>query len=334
MSQPPPQPQPGPYHAHGALVRPPDPRETKYALRRTLAPRAVDLSAPRILAEPVPVRSQGMLGACAAFAAETAAQLARAHAGARAEPLHAGWLYHHARVLRGWEGRDTGSYPADTLDILCQGAPAAGEAPYVEDPAWLPPGDLEAAPRLDYVLSHRPFYPSEGGVLDAFWSALDAGMPVVVASWWPGEWFAPVRGVIPAGVAVPAHPTGGHAWMVCGIVPGYLVAQNSWGEGWTPDAAENGVPGAAGLRPGQFLVPWEYATGGMIWECRAVALEPAPVPAARRVYVQVWTAAAAGGWEITATEQALPEAGGWVTVKARRGDEPEAVIAPFTYVEG
>lgn len=337
----------GQYHAGGARLRPTDPRELRYALRRTLRrPGAVDLGSPRLVRHSQPVRNQGWLGSCAAFASETAAGAAREHAGAPQEPLHAGWLYYHARALHGWQGEDTGSYPADNLDLLMAGAPRAADAPYSADARWVPPVALEEAPRYDYVLSHRPIYPAEGHMLEDIWMALDAGMPVVAASWWPAEWFSPVLGVLPDGVPVPANPQGGHAWVIWGIAPGYLLAQNSWGEGWAADAPQCRVlPAGVSLRPGQFAVPWSYAQSGMLWEARAVALErvaapepqpePEPVARPRKLYVQVWTPRPepeAEDWQITATEQEIGPAGAWVTVKAQTEGQAEEVVIDFTLV--
>jgi hypothetical protein len=298
--------------ATGARVRPPDPAEDRYRLTRTLPPRAVDLAQPRILGHTRSVRYQGALGACASFAAELAAAICRERLGAAAvEELHQGWLYHHARLRRGWAGQDTGSYTADNLDLLRRGAPPRAAAPYVADATWTPPPALEAAARFDYVLSHRPFYPTEGEAVANVWRALDAGMPVVCSSFWPGEWFTPHGGRLPEGVPVPAQSVG-HAWTVFGIVPGHFLAQNSWSEAWSADAARFGY----GLRAGQFAVPWSYAASGMIWEFRAVAAEPLPLPpdpeprpeplTTATIARRLWTRRAAGGWDVAETAATVP----------------------------
>ena len=321
--------------ALGALQRPTDPREQKYALRSSLPPREVDTSQLRVLAHVQPIRNQGGIGACAAFAGETAAAIAREQAGVDIPPaLHGGWLYYHARQKHGWEQDDTGSYPADNLDLLMDGAPLAASFPYIESALWSPPSSLEAEARYDYVLSHRPFYPAEGRVIETVWSALDAGMPLVAASFWPGEWFTPVDGLLPAGI--PVRPGfGGHAWVIFGCVPGYFLAQNSWGEGWSATAAACPVlPAGVTLRPGQFAVPWEYADNGMIWEYRAVALEPVPAPPPRpqtRVYLQFWIPKG-DRWDVVPLETDLPADGAWVTVKTKREGESEQVVIPFTRV--
>ena len=219
---------------------------------------------------------------------------------------------------------------ADNLDILMQGAPLASVFPYVQSALWSPPAELEAQERHDYVLSHRPFYPAERNTVEAVWSALDAGMPVVAAGYWPEAWFSPVKGVLPGGIAtVPL--SWGHAYLIFGCVPGYFLAQNSWGEAWTPDAGQNPVIGER-LRPGQFLIPWEYAENGQIWEYRAVALEPVPAPRTR-IYMQMWTRGK-DGWDITPLETDLPVDGAWVTVKTKREGEGEQIAIPFTRVGG
>lgn len=318
--------------AFGALPRPTDPREAKYALRSTLPPRAVDIRQERILTNVQPVRNQGGIGACAAFSSELAACLARDQQllTPSSAPLHQGWLYYHARKKQGWEQQDSGSHLADNLGILMQGAPLASVFPYVQSALWSPPAELEAQERHDYVLSHRPFYPAERNTVEAVWSALDAGMPVVAAGYWPEAWFSPVKGVLPGGIATEPLPWG-HAYLIFGCVPGYFLAQNSWGEAWTPDAGQNPVIGER-LRPGQFLIPWEYAENGQIWEYRAVALEPVPAPRTW-VYMQMWTRGK-DGWDITPLETDLPADGAWVTVKTKREGEGEQIAIPFTRVGG
>jgi hypothetical protein len=270
--------------ATGALMRPPDPREHKYLLTRTLAPRAVDLSRPRLLSRwqgrdvRVPDLNryyQGRLGSCAAAATAMGAEMAARIAGRGAVPgCHFGWMYEWARRMRGWFGQDTGSYVADNCDLAIAGCPPLTAAPYVEDPAYDYPDVLDSQRTEDYVLAHQPFYPSQGGFIENVWAALDAGKPVVFASYWPAPWFSPTGGRIPEGV--PFRPgDGGHAYVVWGIVPGWFLCETTWSTGFSPDAAAFGYD----LRPGGFALPWSYAQTGHIWEARALSYEPVqPAP--------------------------------------------------------
>lgn len=272
--------------ATGALMRPPDPREHKYLLSRTLPPRAVDLSQPRLLSRwrgrdvRVPDLNryyQGRLGSCAAAATAMGAEVAARIAGREGVPgLHFGWMYEQARRLRGWFGQDSGSYVADNCDLAIVGCPPLTAAPYVEDPAYDYPDALDAQRTEDYLLAHQPFYPAEGAFIEHVWSALDAGRPVVFSSYWPREWFSPAEGKLPGGV--PLRPTdGGHAYLIVGIVPGYFLADLTWSTGFSPDAYRFGYD----LRPGGVAIPWAYAQTGHIWEARALSyepVEPAPEP--------------------------------------------------------
>lgn len=262
--------------ATGGGLRPRDPAEDKYALSRTLPPRAVDLNVTRVIDNPLPVLYQGAIGSCAAFSSEVAARLALTnHTRGVVEPLHMGWLYHWARAKHGWQDQDTGSYTSDNLDLLCNGAPALAVSAYVDNISWRPSAQLDAAPRFDYVLSHRPFYAGPDFHTELA-MALDAGMPVVLTMAWLDQFFSPRQGVLPRNLRPPANPFY-HAVVVFGRTrDGYLLTQNSWSTAWAPDAAGNHVYPA--LRAGQFLIPPEYATNGVIVEARAVSVEPVPVP--------------------------------------------------------
>lgn len=274
----------------GALVRPPDPREHKYLLSRTLPPRAVDLSQPRLLSRwrgrdvRVPDLNryyQGRLGSCAAAAVAMGAEVAARIAGRETVPgCHFGWMYEQARRLRGWFGQDTGSYVADNCDLAIAGCPPLTAAPYVEDPAYDYPDALDEQRTEDYLLAHQPFYPAEGQFVEHVWMALDAGRPVVFSSYWPAAWFSPTEGRIPDGVPFRPGVDGGHAYLVVGIVPGWFLCETTWSTGWTPDAYRFGYD----LRPGGFALPWSYAATGHIWEARALSYEPiqpAPEPEPR-----------------------------------------------------
>jgi hypothetical protein len=267
----------------GALVRPADPNEDKYRLARTMPPRAVDISQPRLLSRwngkdvRIPIQDQGAMGSCAAWAAIKAALMAADIAGrTNVVKLAAGPLYEQARRLRDWFPDDTGSYIADNLDLLLEGGPAVVE-PYRDhaahdyaEAAW------DGKEARDYIASHRPFYPAEDGplgFLDSIWSALDAGMPVVLGSFWPSAWFAPSQGVVDGDA--PYNPNeGAHAYEAWGVVPGYVLCANQWGTGWSADAGALDWD----MRPGDFAIPWRAIERGIVFEGRAVAVEKIPEP--------------------------------------------------------
>lgn len=264
----------------GALIRPTDPREQAYSLVRTLPPRSVDLSQPRLLSQwqgrdiRMPIGDQGQMGACAAFASAYAVMEAGLISGRDIQRIAPGPLYEQARRKQGWFPGDTGSYIADCLDLLLTGGPAEVQ-PYVanaafdyDEAAW-----TDAATR-DYEGSHRPFYPAEGQFTENVWLALDAGMPVVIGTYWPNEWFNPDQnGSVNPG-AFFGPDTGAHATRVWGIVPGFYLCANQWSPGWNAQAVNFGYD----CRPGDFVIPWTAVDRGLFFEARAVSFEPVPVP--------------------------------------------------------
>lgn len=260
--------------------RPTDPREAPYALTKTLPPRAVDLSQPRLLSRwqgrdvRLPIGNQGGMGSCAAFSSAYAVMMAGSISGRTIERIAPGPLYEQARRKQGWFPGDTGSYIADNLDLLLDGGPAEIQ-PYVADGSF----DYDEAAWLgkaarDYEGSHRPFYPAEGQFAENVWSALDAGMPIVFGSYWPSAWFNPVGGVVDANPAWNPRETGAHAYYVWGIGSGLFFCGNSWSVGWSPDAGRAGHD----CRPGDFAIPFAAASNGIIFEARAVAYEKVPEP--------------------------------------------------------
>lgn len=284
--------------ATGGLKPEHNPASRKYDFAATFGPpRSANLSETRILSDwngrdlRSPIKYQGRIGACAAFATTSAAEIcARASGRPETFATHPGILYREAREIytaQGWHESDTGSYVSDNADIamvkpddpLRQGLCLASATPYREDVRYHYP-ERAGAYRADYVSGHSAIYPADGlsAVLSWIWLALDNGDAVVASSYWPGPWFNLQRGIVPAGI--PFSPTdGGHAYVITGITPlqgGYLLPDNSWSAGWTPDAHESGLPG---MRPGSFAIPWSYIPTGMIWEFRVIRREPfAPAP--------------------------------------------------------
>jgi hypothetical protein len=260
--------------------RPSDPAELKYSLTRTLPPRAVDLSQPRLLSRwngkdvRLPIGDQGAMGACASWSSSYAVMMAGRISGRTIEALAPGPLYEQARRKQGWFPQDSGSYIADNLDLLLAGGPSVIQ-PYVadarfdyDDRAW------DGQSQRDYEGSHRPFFPSEGQFAENVWSALDAGMPVVFGSYWPDAWFNPSGGAVDPAAPFSPSTTGAHAYLVWGSIPNYWLCQNSWSEGWNTKAPQLGYD----CRKGDFAIPWLALPRGLIWEARAVSFEPVVLP--------------------------------------------------------
>lgn len=265
------------YHL-GARPRPTDPRELRYRLS---APAAVDLTLPRSLAAHLPpVFDQGQMGSCVANATVAAAMTLGHLKGWTPVPaLDRLWLYWQSRVREGTFPADAGSYPADACDLAMAGLPpeCAERDGYTADPARVPAPDPSYG-TYDYVLSHRPFYATDpGGYLAGLVTALDAGMPVLVALSWHSH-FDPRGGVLP--VLPPENGAGGHCVYAWGYQPaspaGPLVwCRNSWGLTWTRDEVKRTWSEAA---PGDFALPAGLLTNGTVWEMRAVSGEPVPAP--------------------------------------------------------
>lgn len=273
--------------ALGALPRSHDAAEDKYHFLRTTPPlRAVDLSQPRLLSRitasdgqahdyRVPITDQGALGSCAAFAAVECAEMSAQLTGRQWVPVHGGWLYEQVRRKENTFPADSGSYPADNLDFAMGGLPKLSDYAYVQDAAFDYPASMDQdRTGQDWVLSHRPFYPGDGQVLENVWTALDQNLPIELGMSWLNEFFNPTRGILPAGLSG-ASAVGGHAITIWGIVPGYLLCCNHWTDRWSADAPQSGLPD---MRPGDFAIPWEYATRAspLLWEYRAVSAEPVP----------------------------------------------------------
>lgn len=278
----------------GALVPAPDivDRDRPYRLARTLPPRAVNLNEARMLSRWKPpgwndtidarvpdlwAYYQGGIGSCAQASTSMAAAIARVIGGLMPHEIvgtHFGWKYEIVRKLRGYWPRDDGSYTADGFDLEMEGVPALTLHQYVDRADFDYPAEMDTQRTEDYVLGHRPFYPSEGRFIENVWLALDANEPVVLSSYWPDAWFSPQGGMVADG-QTPANASGAHAYCCWGIAPGWFLCDNSWSPQWSADAPAFGYD----LRPGSFAVPWPAVASGLIFEGRSAAFEPiVPVP--------------------------------------------------------
>ena len=223
-------------------------------------------------------------------AAHNAARIAQGGT-ADAQGINPGPMYAKARMKEGWFPQDSGSFPADNLDLIRTGVYLLSDEPYVPDPAK-DYSEAKLHTEIDYELTHQPFYPGDGKVVENIWNALAAGYPVVQCNYWIQQWFYPKGGKMPAGID--QYLSEGHCTWIHTYIPGWMLCTNQWNKFWSPDAGQFGY----NLRPGEFAVPIEYYTKGNtpFTEFRAIVPEavhvdptpPSPpiVPIIERVKVK------------------------------------------------
>ena len=264
----------------GAIQRPPDPRELRY---RLVGVAEVDLSRPRSLAQWRPRVETQVMNDCVAHAVTSAAELLANRAGVAPPELDRRWVYARARQRAGLFPQDGGCYLADGLDASLAGIPREDAEPrvYGFEPTYSPGPEVDAdALAQDYLESHQPFYGSDpGGLLAGVVTALDAGMPVVIALNWHRAFSDPMDGVLPTRAPTDAGFLGGHAVYAWGYQPmgafGLVWCRNSWGESFPMQPGTRLNPEAG---PGDFAIPGPLFANGVVWECRAVAPNPTMVP--------------------------------------------------------
>lgn len=340
----------------GAAIRPRDAAEDKYHLARTTPRAAWDGATPILpfVGESFDDRlpyddGQGQIGACVGFSMRAGAWLAARYAARQAGnglrlssivPAHAGAIYEQGRKMRGWFPQDTGMYAADGCDILLDGCPDGNAAPYYADARFEYPATVwDGKASRDYVLSHRPFYPTEAEPWSALASALAAGFPVAVGSYWPARWFNPRSGIVDP--LAPFGPdSGAHEYIAWGITRDHLLCLNHWTAGWTPDAGASGLPY---MRPGDFAIPRSVIErqGSPIFEFRALAYEPVvapepepePEPSGRRLFSETWHRES-GAWVLREQHDLpLPDNGGAaVAIKLEERGE-QTMISPWYYID-
>ena len=251
----------------GYRPRPYDPKAEKYAVSRLWAilgldVSAVDINQPRSLANfqgkdcRVPITNQGALGACAAFAAIEAAEMAANANGWRSTddpPLNYGLDYELARIAEGSFPNDAGSNPADCLQFVLNGLPLDSDMPYTQQAAT----DYRGIQNTDvhkYLAGFSPFSNTQNTLFHQnICQSFDLGHPVILATNWYQPWFQPDGlGVLPT-LTPGSNPVGGHAFVAYSRLQtrdgrwGYGCA-NHWTNGWDPQVVNSG------LRPGDFII--------------------------------------------------------------------------------
>ncbi len=317
----------------GALIRPKTLTlgEERYAFAPGAAgvPRA-DPRQPHLLPsdrlDPRPPIGYQQLGDCAQWTASQAAQASYNRVNNVVIPHdqspHPGVLYENARKMHGitssdpdgWFPDDTGSFPADGLDLMLRngGAYAArSDHRYVADARFDYPNELDSLTTTTrLVAAHRAIYPDQRDALELLCTALEMGFAVMISMMWPRPFFSPdASGALPRGVRyVPQD--GAHAVYCWGWKPDtqHLLCQNQYSDGWNPQAARVGWF----CRAGDFLVPVEYLSNGTIFELRAVepiqaspTPEPEPFPQPHgKVFAEAWDSRDSGRtWSLAGSEE-------------------------------
>lgn len=242
-----------------------NPNSDKYKANATFAPMTVNLNVPVSVAEyRPPILYQGGQGACGQFTVVenhyVTHNAARGKAGQslNAQLAHGGFLYEQARRRRGWFPNDSGSWPADGLDIVMADTPFLARHPFVDNPSFdYPDSAFNDGIVSDSVKSYRPIYVEEGGALELMWQALAMGWSLAVCMYWPDAYFNPnASGILPENVQwLPGGPA--HAVSVWAIFPdrgGIVGSSNHWTERWNPQVVGLGN----GFRPGDFAIPSSF----------------------------------------------------------------------------
>lgn len=274
----------------GYKPRPHDPKADKYHISKLWAglgiePEAVNIYQARSLASyngkdcRIPITNQGALGACAAFSAIEAAEMAANANGWRSvddPPLNYGLDYELARMKEGSFPNDAGSDPNDCLNFVLSGLPLDSDMPYTAQAAT----DYRAIQTKDlhhYLAGYSPFQNTRDQLFHQnICQSLDLGHPVVVGVYWYQPWFTPdANGILPS---IVGNPVGGHAFLLYARMQtkdgrwGY-ACPNHWTLGWNPQAVNSG------LRAGDFIIT-DDLLGASCMEAITVvgAANPSPQP--------------------------------------------------------
>jgi C1A family cysteine protease len=209
----------------GWLPDPPDARDYRFGRERPSA--LLGASARVVIPEVAPIRDQGPLLSCVAFATCAALELAHAD-GQRLSELAVYW---HARLAHEAEGVDGGTYVRAAFASLAPlGVPSSESWPYVHE-------RVNVRPSIDaYVDAHdhrtEAYYRIDNGDLDSVRSAIRLGRGVVFGVEVDSAFVQLGDGVAepPASHAV----LGAHAMCAVGFDAsiGAFLVRNSWGTDW------------------------------------------------------------------------------------------------------
>lgn len=236
--------------ALGALKDPPDSRDYPF-LQTRIARAAMSMALPvtvNLSQHTGPVKDQGSLGACVAFACASAREwLVRSLDANSTVEYSALYLYYRAREIMGTLGQDSGLYLRDAMKALAQwGVPQEVAWPYDESKFNFQPYEV-----ADHTARYKRIYTYHR--LDTLTpeqmkQCLSEGHPFVLSMEVFGNLVKmPLENdalILPEKAGLPS--TGGHAVLVLGYyepVKAFL-AQNSWGKSWARD--------------GFFWLPYDY----------------------------------------------------------------------------
>lgn len=285
----------GLYLFRGAVSKPFDPKELKYAASNHFPAGANTADLTRMVGlvdgshdSRAPIGYQGSIGACVGWSTTRAITSAVAESAFESgdtptsQLLHPGIIYEDARKLHpGWFPNDTGSVPNEALDLMLEDAPLFDSYSYIDRADFEYPRSMWADGKIiNYLGSHRPIYISSR-TIEEMWIALSLGMPIVLSGYWPDAWMTLRDGKIPEGTQWTPNIQGHSTWISL-FLPGIgFVGENSWSEQWTPTAPRTN----RFMRPGSFLIPFSYFVGSSpFWDIRAISPErvilptPPPIP--------------------------------------------------------
>jgi C1A family cysteine protease len=198
-----------------------DPRDHAFIRAATTSQDSVDLR-PRM----TPIRDQGQIGSCTAFALDGAVGFLHGFVGS---PL---WLYYEERLAEHTTRSDAGAQIRDGIKVLAsKGYPPEKEWPY--DPlhfAKAPPAAATKDAKLDLITNYQRL----GNVIDMR-NCLEQGFPFVVGIS-VYEQFESDEAAETGEITMPGKhdsPIGGHAVCVVGFEKdGRFIVRNSWSDGW------------------------------------------------------------------------------------------------------
>jgi len=228
-------------HSFGWKKDPKDIRDYKYKfhLPLRLLPDFIDMRS-----QCSPVRDQGQLGSCTAFAMATGLRewMMWKYLGVEHTVLSPLFLYWQERFLEGTVFEDSGAYIRDGLKVLQE----MGTCPEVDDPYDI--SRFTETPTPEMVQKALPYKISTYERLDttslALRTALAQGDPVVMgmlvySSFETQEVATTGKVPMPSRCPMTDKVLGGHAVFVVGYQNdpawnggGYFIVKNSWSDAW------------------------------------------------------------------------------------------------------
>ena len=183
-----------------------------------------------------PVRDQGQVGSCVAFASTTI----QSYMKAANAPLSSRFVYYETLKAENRLGQ-TGLQPRDAAQtFLTLGAPPESDCPYGDAPSELTDQTpCESPPVMQDATKYKIASYAACTSLDDVELALSKGIPVLLAiptfSNWDDNAGFDNTGIVPPPVG---QQTDGHGIACCGYdkTKGQLYFENSWGLQWAPNS--------------------------------------------------------------------------------------------------